>query len=399
MNDALKQLAAEAIDRRRQELAALSRVIHDNPELGFNETTAAGSLVEECRRLGWQTDSGICDLPTAWQATLPSSGQGPTVALLAEYDALPEIGHACGHNLMAIAPIAAAIGLEAVAGQVPGKTVVLGTPAEEGGGGKQLMVDRGVLAGIDAALLVHPSAHGTVRTQALACEHYEVEFRGFAAHAAASPEQGVNALNAMILSFNHIDALRQHIRPSARVHGIILHGGDKANIVPEHTSAEFIIRAADNTYLDELLDKVRKCFEGAALATGCSFEWRQISPRYETVNSNPTLSELYFQAMQQLGVDCPMDSDRGFGSTDMGNVSWRVPAIQPMFQIVDHVANHTREFTAAAVTERAFEATFNAAKAMAFTAIDLLSDPALLERARREFRESLSANGSQVAKP
>jgi amidohydrolase len=392
MNDELKQLAAEAIDRHREELVALSRTIHQHPELAFEEKDAVAALVEACRRLGWQAAAGIAELPTAWKASLPGANGGPVVAFVAEYDALPEIGHACGHNLMAIAPIAAAVGLQRVLGKVNGRAVVLGTPAEEGGGGKQLMIDKGALEGIDAALLVHPSAHSVVKTQALACEHYDVEFHGKASHAAGAPEKGVNALNAMILSFNHIDALRQHIRSSSRIHGIIKHGGDAANIVPEHTSGTFIIRATENDYLDELLEKVRRCFEGAALATGCRWEWRQISPRYETINSNPTLCQLYFDAMQRLGVDCPMESDKGFGSTDMGNVSWRVPAIQPMFKIVDHVANHTREFTAAAATERAFQATFEAAKAMAFTAIDLLAQPALLDKAKREFQESTAAS-------
>ncbi len=391
MNDELKRRAAAAIDQRRHQLVDLSQKIHDHPELGFAETRSVAWLVEACRELGWRAEAGLYELPTAWRADLPAKNGGPTVAFLAEYDALPEIGHACGHNLMAVAPIGAGIGLEAVAGDLNGKGIVLGTPAEEGGGGKQLMAERGALEGIDAALLVHPAAASTVKTTALALEHYEVNFYGKAAHAAASPEKGVNALNAMILSFNHIDALRQHIKDSARVHGIILHGGDKANIVPEHTSAEFIVRAADNEYLDELIVKVQNCFEAAALATGCRFEWHVTSPRYETINSNPTLSELYFEAMQQLGVDCPMEANFGFGSTDMGNVSGRVPAIQPMFKIVDHVANHTREFTEAAASARAYDAMLETAKAMAFTAIDLLAEPKLLDQAKREFEESLRA--------
>jgi amidohydrolase len=391
MNEELKQLASEAIERRRAELVELSHRIHRQPELRFEEHRSAASLVEECRNLGWQAQSGICELPTAWRADVPSKDGGPTVAFLSEYDALPEIGHACGHNLMAIAPIAAAVGLQAVLDRVPGRAVVLGTPAEEGGGGKQLMIDKDALRGIDAALLVHPSAHATVKTQALACEHYDVDFYGKASHAAGSPEKGINALNAMILSFNHIDALRQHIHGSARIHGIITHGGDAPNIVPEHTSAEFIIRATENRYLDELIEKVRNCFDAGALATGCTWEWRRKSPRYEPINSNPTLAQLYFEAMQRQNVDCPMESTQGFGSTDMGNVSWRVPAIQPMFKIADHVPNHTREFTEAAITERAFQSTFEAAKAMAFTAIDLLAEPRLLDQAKREFEESTAA--------
>ncbi|HEX6513016.1 MAG TPA: amidohydrolase, partial [Chloroflexota bacterium] len=252
MNDELKRLASEAIDRRRKELVAVSQAIHEHPELAFEERHSAALLVDTCRGFGWDTAAGLWDIETAWQARLSGADGGPTVAFLAEYDALPEIGHACGHNLMAIAPIAAALGLQEVLGKLGGSAVVLGTPAEEGGGGKQYMIERGALEGIDAALLVHPSAFSVVKTQALACEHYDVDFHGKAAHAAGSPEKGVNALNALILSFNHLDALRQHIKSSARIHGIIRHGGDAPNIVPEHTSASFIIRADENDYLDEL---------------------------------------------------------------------------------------------------------------------------------------------------
>src|SRR5581483_6720338 len=241
MNDELKRLAAEAIDSHRDELVALSSPIHATPELAFEEFRAVD--------------------------TLPAASDGPVVALLCEYDALPEIGHACGHNLMAMAPIAAAVGLQAVLDRLRGRVAIVGTPAEEGGGGKVIMLQRGGLAGVEATLLVHPSSHSVVKTEALACEHYDVEFHGKAAHAAGSPEKGVNALNAMILSFNHIDALRQHILPSARIHGIIRHGGDAPNIVPEYSQGSFMIRAASNSYLDELMDKVRRCFEAAALAT------------------------------------------------------------------------------------------------------------------------------------
>ncbi len=389
MNDELKRLAAEAIDSHRDELVALSSAIHATPELAFEEFRAVETLTAATRRLGWPTETGVCELATAWRATLPAASDGPVVALLCEYDALPEIGHACGHNLMAMAPIAAAVGLQAVLDRLRGRVAIVGTPAEEGGGGKVIMLQRGGLAGVEATLLVHPSSHSVVKTEALACEHYDVEFHGKAAHAAGSPEKGVNALNAMILSFNHIDALRQHILPSARIHGIIRHGGDAPNIVPEYSQGSFMIRAASNSYLDELMDKVRRCFEAAALATGCTFEWHQVSPRYETILSNPTLAGLYAGAMEQLGIDCPMESDQGFGSSDVGNVSWLIPSIQPLFKIADHIPNHTSEFTAAAASPRAHEAAFEAAKAMAFTTIDLLRQPQLLEQAKRELANAV----------
>ncbi|MDE3074526.1 MAG: M20 family metallopeptidase [Chloroflexota bacterium] len=395
MNEDLKRTAGKAIDSHRTELVALSHKIHQHPELGFAEVQAAAWLVEMCRSLGWEAAAGICDLPTAWDARVPSPGHGPTVAFLAEYDALPEIGHACGHNIMATAPIGAAIGVQAVIERLHGQVKLLGTPAEEGGGGKVLLAQRGALAGVDLAMMVHPSDYSAARGRGLALEHLEVEFRGRAAHAAASPEKGINALNALVLSFNHLDALRQHIPATSRIHGIINRGGDAPNVVPDYTKGTFIVRAADNVYLDELMGKVGNCFEAGALATGAQLRWQPVSPRYETILSNPTMSELYHQAMELLGVDCPMDSDRVIGSTDMGNVSWQVPSIHSIIKIVDGVPNHTREFAQAAVSEQGDRAIMDAAKAMAFTAIDLLSQPDLVEQAKHELRDSAASSANE----
>ncbi len=392
MNDDLKRVAAEAIDAHRSDLLALSHKIHANPELCFSEVQSAASLVEACQTLGWKTSTGIGDLATAWEATPASVSGGPTLAFLAEYDALPEIGHACGHNIIATAPIGALIGVQSVSEKLQGRAIVIGTPAEEGGGGKILLADRGAMNGVDLAMMIHPSAYSAVRCIAQACEHFEVEFFGKPAHAAASPEKGINALNALILSFGNLDALRQHIHQTSRMHGIINHGGDAPNIVPDYAKATFMVRASDNAYLDVLMAQVRDCFEAGALATGATCKISLVAPRYETILSNPTMSELYFQAMQSLGVDCPMDDPRALGSTDMGNVSWRIPSIHPIIKIADGVPNHTREFTEAAASQQGDQAVIDGAKAMAFTAIDLLSQPALVEQAKREFQASKSAS-------
>ena len=246
MTEELKRQAAQAIDARREELIELSQRIHDHPELGFAEVQSATWLTDMCRAQGWTVKQSICGLDTAWEAWPDASKEGPSIGLLAEYDALPEIGHACGHNLMAVAPIAATIGLQRVLATLGGRVRIVGTPAEEGGGGKVLMGERGAFEGLDVAMMIHPSSHAVVRLVALACEHINVEFRGRPAHAAASPDKGVNALNAMLLSFNNIDALRQHIKSDARIHGVIRRGGDAANIVPDYTKATFMVRAKEN---------------------------------------------------------------------------------------------------------------------------------------------------------
>jgi len=385
MNEDLKRAAAAAIDAHQAQLVGLSHHIHNDPELCFQEVRSARALVDICRSLGWQAELGLAGLATAWQAQAPADASaGATVAFLAEYDALPEIGHACGHNIMAATPIGAMIGVQAVRDRLHGQARIIGTPAEEGGGGKVLLANGGAFQGIDAAMMIHPTSYSVVRCRAQACEHFDVEFRGRPAHAAASPEKGLNALNALILSFNNLDALRQHIRGSARIHGVIRHGGDAANIVPDYTLGEFMVRDTDNAELDQLMSQVKNCFQAGALATGTSATFKDLSARYETILSNETAAGLYRDAMQRLDVDCPMDDERLLGSTDMGNISWQLPAIHPTIKIADGVPNHTREFAAAAVSPAGDRALMDGAKALAFTAIDLLAAPELVQQMQRE---------------
>ncbi|MBI2848146.1 MAG: M20 family metallopeptidase [Chloroflexi bacterium] len=381
----LKADAAAAVDARRDSLCELSRRIHDTPELGFKEVMAARWLTQYLEKDGFAIERGICDLPTAFRASL---GKGrPAVAFLAEYDALPDVGHACGHNLIATVAAGAAVASRIAIEQLGGTVLVIGTPAEELYGGKVIMASKGAFDNLDAAMILHPDTLDIATTRALACQGLEVEFFGKAAHAAARPEAGVNALEAMIQSFNAINALRQHIKPTARIHGIITDGGKAANVVPAHSAGSFLVRAADDSYLDELKEKVINCFLGAGEATGARLQYKWDDTRYATMRNNLTLARLFVQNMEFLGRKVVLgEPGSGFGSTDMGNVSHIVPAIHPFVAIASRdVMIHTPEFAAAAAADGGIKGMLDGAKALAMTAVDLLADPATLASVRDEF--------------
>ena len=280
------------------QLADLSRRLHDNPEVAFEERRSSALLVDFLAKNGFMVEKGIYELPTAFRAVY---GKGrPVIAFLAEYDALPGLGHACGHNLIAACSLAAAVACKSAVNALGGAVVVFGTPGEELYGGKAIMASAGAFADIDAAMIAHPGGGNRVLMNTLACENLKVAFRGVAAHAAASPELGINALDAMIQSFNSINSLRQHIRASERISGVITDGGEAANIVPEHTAATFIVRAEDGVRLDALKKRVVACFAGAARATGAKlkYSWGE---RYEAMVSNAALAGLFHENMRSLG--------------------------------------------------------------------------------------------------
>jgi amidohydrolase len=383
----LKTSIMDAVDSRSQELSGLSSKIHANPELGFKESKAAAWLVQYLEKNGFSVERGICGLPTAFRG---SYGEGkPSIALLAEYDALPKMGHACGHNVIASSAVGAAVAAKLAIDRFGGKIDVIGTPAEELSGGKVIIARKGGFSDLDAAMMVHPGVADVVNTRALAAQSLEVEFFGKAAHAADRPEMGVNALEAIILSFNAIDALRQHIKDRARIHGIITDGGEAANIVPAHSAATFIVRAPDDGYLNELKDRVLNCFTGATTATGARLEYRWGETRYAPLRNNPVLTRLFRQNMEYLGRKVrPADPNETFGSTDMGNVSQLVPAIHPFVAIASpETLIHSPEFAAAAVSDNATRGLLDAAKAMAMTVADLVTSQETVTRVREEFEQ------------
>ena len=380
-----------AIDSASAALRTLSVDIHSHPELNFEEHHAHDVLTSYLEAQGFSVERGAYEMPTAFQAVAGSGS--PTIAVFSEFDALPGIGHACGHNLIAISGVATALGLKASLGDGNGTIVLVGSPAEEGGGGKALMIERGALEGIDAALMLHPAPLGNALPHMIAAEHLEVRYRGKGAHAGASPWMGVNALDAMVLAYTNISALRQQLHTTDRVHGVITNGGDKANIIPDFTAAQWIIRAHAAAELTDLKKRVMACFQAAATATGCRLEVSVMGPAYDDLRQNETMGRRYLAAIEGLGaahVSHEIGVDSG-AVTDMGNVSYAVPSIHPVFGIPATDGNHTPGFTAAAATPEAHAATIMASKALAATALELFFDPELLAAAKAEFEATVQA--------
>ena len=388
--ESLKKKATADVDLRRKELIGLSLQIHANPEIAFEEHESAAALAGFLEANGFAVERGICEIATAFRATV-GSGE-PRVAILAEYDALPGVGHGCGHNVIGTASCAAGIAVRPLIEETGGTLMVIGTPAEEAAGGKVYMAARGAFKDLECAIMVHPGNRNTAVAFALACLELDVEFHGKAAHAAARPEAGLNALDAMVAAFVNVGLLRQQVRDSARIHGIITEGGQAVNVIPHHTAAKLLVRSEDDEYMDDVLKpKVLACFEGAAKATGCElkYRWGEDS-RYKAMRTNRALADAYRVNVESLGrqvVD--QESHRSMGSTDMGNVSTIVPAIHPSIAIApQHVPVHTVEFREMAASEAGHEGLLDSAKVLAMTAIDVLTDVELRKRMREEFRAS-----------
>ena len=383
-----KEQACAYVETIADQLISVSRDIYEHPELKFEEFRASKLISEKLKESEFATKLGVADLETAIEADHPAVSDGPTVAIISEYDALPQIGHACGHNLIAAAGLGAALAMGAVKSDLPGKLVFFGTPGEEGGGGKVLMVDAGLFAGVDAAMMFHPSSRTVVDRKSLAITEVMIEFTGKASHAAGSPEKGINALDAVIQTFNGMNAMRQHIKDGARIHGIITDGGAKPNIVPEHAAANFYVRALENDYRDELLEKLRACAQGAAFATGATLDFKIVGHSYKAMKPNRAIGDAFVKNLAELGEPLnPPPPDAGMGSTDMGDVSQVVPSIHAYIQICDeNVAGHSREFAEAAISKRGLDVMLIAAKAMAMTTIDILTNPDLAKKMWEEFR-------------
>ena len=379
----LKEMVIGEVDAHQSELIELSLMIHQNPEVAFKEVKAAAWLTEYLEGKGFKVERGICQLATAFKG---SYGTGkPAVALLAEYDALPKIGHGCGHNIIGTTAVGAAVAARKVVDAAGGSVVVIGTPAEESYGGKVLMAERGAFQDMDAAMLAHPHGVDIASMRSLACIRLEVQFFGKAVHAAGSPERGINALEAMLQAFNGINSLRQHINERARIHGIITHGGEAPNVVPDYTAAIFLVRAGWESYLDELKEKVLNCFKAASLATGARLEY-EWSSYYAPLKCNMALADLFSKNMETLGRSVLPPMRRGLGSSDMGNVSVLIPSIHPMVAIASlDVMAHSPEFAEAAASEAGNRGLLDGAKAMAMTVVDLIAQPETMKKVQEEF--------------
>lgn len=395
------EIGTKAIDDAREELVRIALDLHAHPELNYQEHYAAKLLSDTLERQGFVVERGVGGVETAFRATLEGgAGKGPTVALLAEYDALPDIGHGCGHNLIAMTAVGAGLGVQAVLKTLPGRLMVIGTPAEEGGGGKVRLLAAGVFDDVDVALKSHPGSNRTAiplevpleESWRLAMVGYRYVFHGKAAHAATMPQEGINALNSVIHLFTGIDALRQHLRDDVRIHGVITHGGKAPNVVPDFAAANFMLRSRDHRYLrDEVVPKVAQIAEGAAKMTGARVEIEPLYPFYENVRPNNLLAKLALANARAVGLevdDKGLSVRRSTASTDSGNVSQVLPFFNISFAISETpVAGHSKALAEAARSEFALAVALDVAKALALTTCDLLGNGELVAAARQELDE------------
>jgi amidohydrolase len=367
------------------DLVALSHRVHDEPETCFEEVRSSGDVADALEAGGMHVTRGAYDLPTAFAAT---AGSGELeLVLCAEYDALPDIGHACGHNIIAATAVGAGLALAPLAGELGLKVTVLGTPAEEGGGGKVLLLDRGAFAGAHAAMMVHPWPEDRLRATCLAVSHFDVTFTGKGAHASAAPWEGVNAADAMTIAQVAIGLLRQQLRPGDQVHGVVLEGGRAANVIPAQATARYMCRSRTLDGLGALSPRVKHCFDAGALATGSTVAYHDLSPVYSHMEDDEDLLAAYRRNAESLGRRFTLD-DEGSApptlSTDMANVSLAVPTIHPLIGIDARGAvNHQPEFAQACIGPSADTAVADGALALALTAVDAATDPQLRDRLLR----------------
>lgn len=389
----LRESIVKSIEDSKELYIETSHQIHQNPEIGNQEFFASKTLTEILENAGFEVTCNVAGHETGFVARKASSKNGPKIGFLAEYDALPGLGHACGHNIIGTTSVAAGIALAEVIDETGGEVVVFGTPAEEGGpngSAKGSFVKHGLLEGIDVALMIHPSGKTGLTSNFLAVDPLDFHFYGKPAHASGSPEKGINALDAVIQLFNGINALRQQLPTDVRIHGIITHGGDAPNIIPEYASARFFIRASTWKRAEEVSDKVRNIAEGAALATGSTVKVERFQNEVHDFVINHTLDEIIGNELERLGEKVFTEKRKGVGSTDAGNVSHVVPTAHPHIKIgPDDLIGHTNEFRECAGSPQGDKALITGAKALAFTGYRILTEPALLEKVRADFETGI----------
>ena len=382
---AQKAVAQAAIDAAAPTLFKASENIHENVELFFQEFKAQRWLCDVLKGAGFAVEEGLGSLKTAFRGTIKSDKPGPTIAFLSEFDGLPVYGHSCGHNVGGPASVGAAIGLASVIKEIGGTVISLGTPGEEGGGGKNILYKEGFFEGVDAMMLIYPGRDNIAHSRALTATGVSVEYFGQAAHGAARPELGINALDAMMLAFNGIAFLRQQIPSDVRIHYVITKGGERANIIPDHTSARLTIRANENATLDKIVPRVDACFVGAQMMTGTRLERQWREGRNRPLLSNFAMAQICDRNMKDMGLPTrPRDELSGAWGGDTSNVSWFVPTIQPQIAMTE-VPPHSHEFHNASVGPAAQAALINAAKALAMTGIDLITSKEMMQAVKAEF--------------
>lgn len=387
--DQIKEQIGREVETLAQNLFAISDFLKANPETAYQEYKACEHLCRVLNARGFRVQKGVGDVETSFLAQ-PADCQPdrPCVAFLAEYDALPKIGHGCGHNLIAAASLGAAIVLKKILGDQAGGVAIVGTPAEEGGGGKVRLAEAGIFDEMDVAMMFHPGQLNIPGKDMLGRIKFKMEFIGRSAHASGSPDRGINALDAMVSAYSSINAIRQHLRSDGRIHGIITHGGDAPNIIPDYTAGLFYVRAGSRSYRDEIFERVENCIRGAALAIGAESKIEIDLPKLDSMRRNAALEAAIRANMEALGITVDPDDGRR-GSSDIGNLSQYLPAIHPVLAIVgSEVAGHSVEFCEATTTERGRQTLLNAAKLLAMTALDYLTSADLRKQVAEDFKRS-----------
>ncbi len=383
----MKERVIEIINNLTPELNELSLEIYNNPELGYEEFKACELHAELLKKYGFNVQTNFSGVETGFKAEYKSSKPGITVAYMAEYDALPGIGHGCGHNLLGTVSTGAGIVLKQLADEIGGTVIVFGTPAEETSGAKVTYVENHEFDNVDIAMMAHPGNEYVKSGTSLALEPVQFEFFGKTAHAAAAPDKGVNALDAAIQTFNSINALREHIRSDSRVHGVILDGGKAANIVPDYTMSQFYVRSTSKTYNLELLEKIKNCARGAALATGCELKISKYEFNYDNMVTNQELSNVFNEKIYEVAGIKMNEHRGGSGSIDAGQVSQVCPAIHPYFDITNdkNIVAHTREMASCTLTDYAKEQMKNTIAALVLTAAEIIQNEELYKKIKYEF--------------
>jgi amidohydrolase len=385
MKDQLKKY----LDTIQKRLWDISDDLYHHPELGDQEFESMKKLVTFLEEHNFTVETGVVERPTAFKAIYDSKKEGPTIAYLSEYDALPGVGHGCGHNLIGTMSAGAGVLLSKVVNEIGGRVVVLGTPAEETNGGKVPMAEQGIFDDVDAAMILHPAGESYESGDSLAMDAIQFDFRGRTSHAAASPEKGINALDGVIQLFNGVNALREHLTSDVRIHGIITEGGVAANIVPDKAVAQFYVRAKDRSYLNEVVEKVKKIAQGAALMTGAEVHICNYELSYDNMITNQTLSQLFTTNLLATGVEKVHKAKQTYGSIDMGNVSQVVPAIHPYIGLDSPgLIAHTKEFADLTITDNSHQVLSKGALALAATGYDLMTNKEVFEKMKTEFQQT-----------
>lgn len=386
----MKQRLQMELDKIQQQLWDISEQMYRNPELGDEEFESMRLLTTILSEHGFQIETNIVNCPTSFKAEFKGDKAGPTIAFLAEYDALPEIGHGCGHNLIGTMSVGAGIILSKLISETGGNVIVLGTPAEETNGAKVPMSNEGVFENVDVAMILHPYSQSVESGTTLAIDALQFKYRGKTSHAAEAPEKGINALESVIQLFNGINALRGHLSTDVRIHGIISEGGQAANIVPDLAVAQFYLRAKQRYTLDEVVKKITNIAHGAALMTGAELEISNYQISYDNMVTNHHLAKTFTKNLQEITGQPVLPAEHSNGSIDMGNVSRVVPAIHPFIGLNDpELVLHTQAFADRTVSEEGRQALVNGAFALASTGYDVLTDSTLLEQIKAEFKESI----------